>query len=138
MEGFFGTILEKVVHHFHPDSIVQHIHMAFTQLQGWLGDVVLPCAPEKQGIPQIIQLVTGQYYVHIYTHTQTYYTMEKAVCNLIYNSSQLLLLVKQPILRVCGNYSSSCIQITSNLFTELKKILVNIKVHVHNEQLIFM
>ena len=70
---------------------------------------------------------------HIHTHTQTYYTMEKAVCNLIYNSSQLLLLVKQPILRVCGNYSSSCIQITSNLFTELKKILVNIKVHVHNE-----
>ena len=69
----------------------------------------------------MIQLVTGQYYVHTHTHTQTYYTMEEVVCNFIYNSSQLLLLVKQPILRVCGNYSSSCIQITSHLFTELKK-----------------
>ena len=47
MEGFFGTILEKVVHDFHSDSIVQCIHMAFMQLQDFLGDVVLPCAPEK-------------------------------------------------------------------------------------------
>ena len=29
MEGFFGTILEKVVHDFHPDSIhMECIHMA--------------------------------------------------------------------------------------------------------------